>query len=216
MMLSGFLRNKMFQFKIDNAHRAYALMKEGWPTKIVSLVGPDLNFELPSQGDHHMIKVFHDFEGHVEPETLEDTVWELKHPLILPTMEDMYDVLAFCGDLGDEDRLLIHCHAGRSRSAAMLIGIIYDHTILRSNESGDIAFPDYDMALKCARNAVNLVAATRPTMIPNRLMIKYLDEIFAGVYLPQGVLNQAVKEYWDNCTLPGIMLRTKLSGWKDD
>ena len=191
----------MFEFKIDNAHRAYEIMQEGWPTRIVSLVGPDLNFDLPKQGDHHLIKVFHDFEGHVEPETLEDTVWELKHPLILPTREDVCDVLKFCWDLDDSDRLLIHCHAGRSRSAAMLIGILFDHSKSSGNDE-----------LNEAREAVRLVAEARPTMIPNRLMIKYVDELCNA----HGVLQQAVKEYWDNCQLPGIMLRTQLSGWKDD
>lgn len=202
----------MFEFKIDNAHRAYELMQEGWPTRIVSLVGPDLNFDLPKQGDHHLIKVFHDFEGYVEPETLEDTVWELKHPLILPTYEDIIDVLDFTADLRDEDRLLIHCHAGRSRSAAMLIGILFDHM------DGDIRpydsnYSSRDLEIKAdAVRAVQLVKEVRPTMIPNRLMIRYIDEACAG----NGLLEEAVKEYWDNCTLPGIMLRTKLSGWKDD
>ena len=193
----------MFEFKIDNAHRAYALMKEGWPTRIVSLVGPDLNFDLPKQGDHHMIKVFHDFEGHVEPETLKDTVWDLKHPLILPTREDIEDVLEFTNDLTEDDRLLVHCHAGRSRSAAMLIAIIYNH---RWRWDTGPLFADED-----AKDAVRMVAEARPTMIPNRLMIRYADEIL----MAEGALEEAVKEYWDNCQLPGIMLRTQLSGWKD-
>ena len=203
----------MFQFRIDNAHQAYKLMQEGWPTKIVSLIGPDINFELPKQGEHHLIKVFHDFEGHVEPETLEDTVWELKHPLILPSKEDLWDVLYSCIGLSDKDRLLIHCHAGRSRSAAMLIGIIYDHTVSQGI-TNQLVTPE--LALQRAREAVALVASARPTMIPNRLMIKYLDEIFTECDLPKGALVQAVKEYWDNCQLPGILLRTQLSGWKDD
>lgn len=192
----------MFEYKIDNAHAAYELMKEGWPTKIVSLIGPDINFDLPWQGDHHLIKVFHDFEGPVDPRMLEESVWDLQgHDLILPKIGDLYEVLDFCSGLGDEDRLLIHCHAGRSRSAAMLIGILFDHMGAASLED--------------ARDAVAMVKEVRPTMIPNRLMIKYLDEIFADIDLPGNFLSQAVKEYWDNCTLPGIMLRTQLSGWKD-
>ena len=145
-----------------------------------------------------MIKIFYDFEGEVDPSTLTGTVWELKHDLILPTAQDLKDVLSFCGNLTDKDRLLVHCHAGRSRSAAMLIGIIYDHLNSGSYEED-------------ALEAVRLVHEARPTMIPNRLMIKYLDELTNS----QGVLISAVKQYWDNCTLPGIMLRTQLSGWKD-
>jgi predicted protein tyrosine phosphatase len=193
----------MFQFKIDNAHRAYELMQEGWPTKVVSLVGPDLKFELPLQGDHHIMHIFHDFEGEVDAQTLKDTTWDLgEHPLVLPTQDMLYEVLVHCWDLTDEDRLLVHCHAGRSRSAAMLIGIIYDH------------LPGWGE--DAAKEAVRLVHEARPTMIPNRLMIKYLDEIINTVGGETDyILSRAVKEYWDNCTLPGIMLRTQLSGWKD-
>ena len=75
--------------------------------------------------------------------------------------------------------------------------IIFDH------------LPSWD--LETAREAVRMVHAVRPTIIPNRLMIKYLDEIMDN---RDNALQVAVKEYWDNCTLPGIMLRTQLSGWK--
>lgn len=194
----------MFEFKIDNAHRAYELMQSGWPTRIVSLVGPDLNFDLPKQGDHHLIKVFHDFEGHVEPETLEDTVWELKHPLILPTKSDMREILEFTEDLTDEDRLLIHCHAGRSRSVAALISIIFLHMAEDPNLSN----------IEQAREAIRLVQAARPTMIPNRLMLKYADSIiFYGMEAP---LTQASREYWDSYEGRDKDMRTKYSGWKGD
>lgn len=193
----------MFEFKIDNAHRAYELMQEGWPTRIVSLVGPDLNFDLPSQGDHHLIKVFHDFEGPVDPETLKGTVWELKHDLILPTYLDVLDVLAFTNDLTDKDRLLIHCHAGRSRSAAMLIGIIANH--LWRLASDEEVYQD-------AKDAVRMVAEVRPTMIPNRLIIQYADDLLGY----GGLLEKASREYWDSYSGRDKDLRTKLSGWKDD
>lgn len=188
----------MFEYRIDNAHAAYELMKEGWPTKIVSLVGPDLNFDLPKQGDHHLIKVFHDFEGPMGREELHGSIWDPgEDEIILPTKEMIYDVLEFCWDLEDDDRLLVHCHAGRSRSAAMLIGIIFDH------------LPSW--SLDTAREAVRMVHEARPTMIPNRLMIKMMDEIMGN---QDNELQIAVKEYWDACTLPGLELRTRLSGWR--
>ena len=197
----------MFDFKIDNAHRAYELMQEGWPTRIVSLVGPDLNFDLPSQGEHHLIKVFHDFEGPVDPEVLKGTTWELKHDLILPTKSDMREILEFTEDLTDEDRLLIHCHAGRSRSVAALISIIFLHMA---------EDPDYMNLsnIEQAREAIRLVQTVRPTMIPNRLMLQYADSVmFYGTETP---LTQANKEYWDSYSGRDKDLRTKLSGWKDE
>lgn len=42
-------------------------------------------------------------------------------------------------------------------------------------------------------------------------MIKYMDEIMEN---DDNALQVAVKEYWDSCALPGIMLRTQLSGWR--
>lgn len=183
----------MFEFKIDNAHAAYELMKEGWPTKIISLIGPDINFYLPHRGDHHLIKVFHDFEGPVDAEALKGTVWDLKgHQLILPTKDVIEEVLEFCEGLCNDDRLLIHCHAGRSRSAAMLIGILYNNYMT-------------------AEEAVAAVAAVRPTMIPNRLMIALIDEICTIEEEP--LLSLAVKKYWDSYTGADKELRSKYSGW---
>ena len=165
----------MFEFKIDNAHAAYKLMQEGWPTKIVSLIGPDINFTLPVQGPHHIMRMFHDFEGPVDPATLAGTTWDLK--------------------VGD--RLLIHCHAGRSRSAAMLIGIIFDH--MRGDSIDD------------ARRALKMVEKVRPTMIPNRLMIEMMDEIMCN---SENQLQVVVKEYWDSYVGADKDLRTQYSGWK--
>lgn len=182
----------MFEFKIDNAHAAYKLMQESWPTKIVSLVGPDLNFELPKQGDYHIIRVFHDFEGPVDPNgTIKG------HDLVFPTKEAVFDVLKHCWDLKEEDRLLIHCHAGRSRSAAMLIGIIFDH--MRGYSIND------------ARRALKMVEKVRPTMIPNRLIIEMMDEIMCN---SENQLQVVVKEYWDSYTGADKELRSKYSGWK--
>lgn len=188
----------MFEFKIDNAHAAYKLMQEGWPTKIVSLIGPDINFTLPVQGPHHIMRMFHDFEGPVDPATLAGTTWDLKgHDVILPTKDDIFDVLQHCWDLKEGDRLLIHCHAGRSRSAAMLIGIIFDH--MRGDSIDD------------ARRALKMVEKVRPTMIPNRLMIEMMDEIMCN---SENQLQVVVKEYWDSYVGADKDLRTQYSGWK--
>ena len=136
----------MFKLRIETAPRALALLQEGWPTRAVSLVGDDLRFELRSFGEHHLVTRFHDVEV------------EGALPFVAPTMEQAKQVLAHCHGLGPSDRLLVHCHAGKSRSPAMAIGILIENGF-------------------APEEAFALVKATQPMLIPNRLMIRQIDAI---------------------------------------
>lgn len=147
---------------ITNAMEAKALMErpEGAlrPNKIISLVGPYLKYELECHGEHHYLRIFHDFEGEIGVAELHGTEWETEE-IIMPTYEGMVELLEWSkDDLHDEDWLLIHCHAGRSRSAAALIAILVQQG----------STPD---------EAVNYVGALRSIMLPNRLMTKWFDNI---------------------------------------
>ena len=57
---------------IEIAPDALRLMQQGWPTRIISLIGDDLRFDLPSFGPHHFIARLHDVDaetdGYVAPE----------------------------------------------------------------------------------------------------------------------------------------------------
>lgn len=136
----------MFELRIATAPNALALMEQGWPTRIISLVGDDLRF--------------HD----VEAET---------SGYVAPTADVLKAALEHCADLTDDDRLLIHCHAGKSRSPALAIGILI-------------------AAGQTATEALTTVKALRPFIIPNRLMISLLDELL-GL---RGELNRVVRDHY--------------------
>lgn len=131
--------------RIVTAVEALDLLEEGWPTLAVSLVGDDLRFPLSSFGQHHLILKFEDVERDVAGYTA-------------PKEEHLRMALRHTSSLHEDDRLLVHCHAGKSRSPAMAIGIL-----VQSGLAPTAAF-------QC-------VQAIRPELIPNRLMIAQLDRI---------------------------------------
>ena len=133
------------ELRIATAPEALVLLQEGWPTRVVSLVGDDLRFPLASFGDHHLILRFHDLEEEVEG-------------FVAPTEEQMRAALAHTRNVAADERLLLHCHAGKSRSPAMAMGILIQ------------------AGLPVAA-AFEKVRAVRPELIPNRLMIRQLDRI---------------------------------------
>ncbi|URD60763.1 hypothetical protein M8312_13450 [Sphingomonas sp. KRR8] len=101
----------MFEVRIATAPEALELMKDGWPTRVISLVGNDLRFDLPILGPHHFVAKFHDVEAEVPGYTA-------------PTEAMMRAALDHTSSTSAEDRLLIHCHAGKSRSPAMALGVL--------------------------------------------------------------------------------------------
>ena len=135
----------MFELRIETAPDALQLMEKGWPTRIISLVGDDLRFDLPSFGPHHFIARFHDVEvetdGYVAPD-----------PAVLKA------ALEHAAGLSDGDRLLIHCHAGKSRSPAIALGVLVA-----------AGLPPAE--------ALARVKTLRPFVIPNRLMVRILDDL---------------------------------------
>ena len=106
----------MFDLRIHTAPEALRLMQAGWPTRIVSLVGDDLRFELPRMGPHHFVARFHD----VEAET---------PGYVAPTARTLEAALDHAAGLSSHDRLLVHCPAGKSRSPAMARGILVNSGI---------------------------------------------------------------------------------------
>lgn len=135
----------MFDLQIETAPEALRLMQEGWPTRIISLVGDDLRFELPVMGAQHFVARFHD----VEAET---------PGYVAPTAEILWSALAHAEGLNDQDRLLIHCHAGKSRSPAMALGVLV-------------------AAGMSAERSMKRVKQLRPFVIPNRLIVSMLDQL---------------------------------------
>jgi predicted protein tyrosine phosphatase len=80
--------------------------------------------------------------------------------VVLPARSDVGTILAFGRDAGDVTHLLIHCHAGISRSTAAMLMILAQ------------AHPDE------GENAVvDRLVAIRPQAWPNSRMIGFADEL---------------------------------------
>ena len=79
--------------------------------------------------------------------------------LILPLPANLVQVLDFTEDVGLEDRVLVHCVSGVNRSPAIAIGILIQHGVGYAE-------------------AYRQIAAQRPHLAPNRLIISYVDRHF--------------------------------------
>jgi predicted protein tyrosine phosphatase len=91
--------------------------------------------------------------------------------VVLPQKSDIEAILAFGRDAGDERHLLIHCHAGISRStAAMLMILAQAHP---SETEGAI---------------VERLVEIRPQAWPNSRMVAFADKLLGR----EGRLNAAV------------------------
>jgi predicted protein tyrosine phosphatase len=105
-------------------------------------------------------EAFLDFDPHVRATIRFHDAIEPSPGVVLPHKVDVEAILAFGRDAGDVSHLLIHCHAGISRStAAMLMILAQAHP----EESEDAA--------------VARLVAIRPQAWPNSRMIGFADEL---------------------------------------
>jgi predicted protein tyrosine phosphatase len=165
----------MFDLRIESAPDAIKLMHQGWPTHVLSLVGDDLRVELPCFGPHHFIARFHDVEAESEG-------------FVAPSEKVLAAALEHAAGLGEDERLLIHCHAGKSRSPAMALGVMV----------GAGASP---------AEALEKVKSLRPFVIPNRLMVRILD----GLLGQRGEVIRVVREHY--ASLPEQVSLPDRGGW---
>ena len=77
-----------------------------------------------------------------------------------PDRNHVYRILLFSQNFTREDRILIHCRAGISRSTAIAISILCQHAPVGEEKL-----------------VVDQVRTIRPLMLPNFLIIKLADEI---------------------------------------
>lgn len=132
----------MFQLKVVGLEEANRLIEQGWPTRIVSLTGD----ARESLGSHHLHIVVSDVSVALPT-------------AIYPTPEHLEAALDFTKDLTDDDRLLVHCFAGQSRSTAVSIGILINHGMHYAD-------------------AFAHVESVRSILLPNRLFIQHIDDRF--------------------------------------
>lgn len=135
----------MFELKITGIYEASRWVENKWATHCISLVDPGVNPSFLCK--NHLILKLHDVETQVVPE------W------ILPNQSHIDQILEFTKNLGDGDKLLVHCHQGLSRSTAASIGILLQH--------------GFD-----AESAYRYVETVRDILLPNGLITRMLDERF--------------------------------------
>ena len=155
----------MFELKITNLREAL-LWSQHWATHIISVLDPDYPLEVPKPNPNSLLRryFFHDISTCF---FMADEMANFK----LATCEQIQDILEFTAALQEHDKLLIHCHAGISRSTAVACGVLCQHGI--------------SPAL-----AVKLVTRIRPQAFPNAYVIALFDEKLGLA----GQLKQAVAE----------------------
>jgi predicted protein tyrosine phosphatase len=141
----------MFEIKVSGITEAAIWIKNDWPTKIVSLLNPEVVLDYDVEaivncGIPHLLVKVHDIE-----EPMEDQV--------LPNKNHIGSVFDFTKDLKENDRILVHCHMGVSRSAATAIGILMQHGM------------DYE-------SAYTYIKKIRDCASPNHMIVKLLDDWF--------------------------------------
>lgn len=138
----------MFELKISDLNKALFLSKT-WATHTISLIDPDFFLDVPQPGKNSTLRryYFHDISKNYP--TLEY--------LKLATLEQIQDILEFTISLQCENKLLIHCHAGISRSTAVACGVLCQHAL-------------------SPEEAIQHVLSIRPQAFPNEYIISLFDQ----------------------------------------
>lgn len=139
----------MFKIKITGISEAGQLITEGQHTCIVSFLDKiHEGGKWVEPQDNHLITYADDCEQDLP-----------QHGYIAPTKEQIDAILDFTKDLTDDDNVLVHCHAGVSRSTAMAIGICIQHGMTHVE-------------------AFEHIEKVRGCLYPNTLILKYIDDFF--------------------------------------
>jgi predicted protein tyrosine phosphatase len=149
----------MFELKISNFSRAIQLSQQ-WATHTVSLLDPDFKensiLPLPETTPERQIRryYFHDISK------LPTSALKERFPNAqIATIEQLKDILEFTAPLQSTDKLLVHCHAGISRSTAVACGILCQHGLT-------------------PQEASKLIFSIRPHAFPNQYILSLFDKLF--------------------------------------
>ncbi|MEK7486983.1 MAG: dual specificity protein phosphatase family protein [Planctomycetota bacterium] len=88
---------------------------------------------------------------------------DLEHPDYLsgPKLEQIRQILEFSQDFVKDSRVLVHCHAGISRSTAMTLGMMVQHG-------------EKEM------DALEHLLQIRPIATPNKLILQHIDTVLGS------------------------------------
>jgi predicted protein tyrosine phosphatase len=112
-------------------------------TKIIGIVDP-LSKRVHTTKPYH-VEEFHDIDEAIER-------------FIPATIENVENTLNFSKSFTDDDKVLIHCQAGISRSTAMAILVLIQHG-------------------SSIEDAFKIVYDVRPVMNPNKLLLNFGDSV---------------------------------------
>lgn len=149
-----------------------------WATHVVSLLDPDMSnlirIPIASQDSLQQRYYFHD----ITPNQLEEG-W-LKNAKVA-TLEQIQDILAFTAPLQSSHKLLVHCHAGISRSTAVACGILCQHGLT-------------------PQEAVKYVLSIRKQAFPNQHILALFDNALKleGKLIAAGNLREIARLSRDN------------------
>jgi len=137
----------MFELRITDITSAPAIAL-GWADKTISLVDTS-GMSNPSFGPGHKVFIMDDLESEKE---------QCHRPGMqhAPTMNDIRSILEFTETFTDNDKILIHCHAGLCRSTAVAVLALIQHGFT-------------------SEEAMNKVLEVRPQAWPNKLIIRLGD-----------------------------------------
>lgn len=139
----------MFKLIVTSFDKAQDILDTRWPTRAISLISPTED-RCYKRGDHHLLARFDDCTEDCRDE--EGRWWTA------PTRADIETILRFSEEFGEEDRVLIHCTAGKSRSTAIAIGVLVQHGM-------------------SPQDALAHVCTLRDVVIPNETITRYIDDI---------------------------------------
>lgn len=150
----------MFDLKISNFSDARTLAPQ-WATHTITLLDPDINpdfMRLPEPGIDGQIRRYYFHDIAPNSARAEEMVNEYLEGMKVATSNEMKDILEFTRSLKSTDKLLVHCHAGISRSTAVACGVLCQHGLTPTE-------------------AVKRVLFIRPIAFPNKHILTLFDEL---------------------------------------
>jgi predicted protein tyrosine phosphatase len=140
----------MFELKISSLRQALELSTH-WATHTVSLLDPDYEGTKPEPSQISLLRryYFHDLSPRLSTSFFGQT---------LATPEQIKEILEFTKTLKPTDKLLVHCHAGISRSTAVGCGVLCQHGLTPTE-------------------AIEYILSIREIAWPNEHLISLFDDI---------------------------------------
>lgn len=160
----------MFEILVTSINKVVFVREAFQATKIIGLLDPEKIPPMPVDNIYH-VEYFYDVKNIREADTLM-TLTEGTQS-VCPSKEQIERILNWSKTFTDDDRVIVHCHAGMSRSPAVAIAILV--------QAG--------MTPKDAFSKINTLK--KGNISPNSLIISLADEIIGS----DGALVAAMDEW---------------------